>query len=86
MSTEAPTRYASRPAKKRIKTIAAALLSDAGTINEAHSRCTSGSCSTCGSTNADAINAMHTRAACFADGCDDAVWLLDRCKRGSLRG
>jgi hypothetical protein len=39
-----------------------------------------------GRTNADAINALHTRTAGFANIDDDAVGLLDRCARHRLSG
>jgi hypothetical protein len=60
-------------------------LSDTAPINDAHSGCASDRCSTSGSPNTYAVNAVHTCTTCFANGCHHAVRLLHWRNRDSLR-
>ena len=50
-----------------------------------HSNCTPGGVPAGGSTHADTINHVHTRAACFADLREHAVLLMKRRERHGLR-
>ena len=59
-------------------------LPDANAVNNTHSSCTPNRLTPSGGANADTINAVHARPACFTDSGDHAVRLLNGRKRHRL--